>query len=78
MYKAFGVWKSDGSVRFDGQEVSLDEVRETIESISPITREWKKALRSQFEGRPAPSSDFPIRALWTRRPSLGTRAKARQ
>ena len=42
VYKAFGVWKSDGSVRFDGQEVSLDEVRETIESVSPITREWKE------------------------------------
>ncbi len=42
VYKAFGVWKSDGSVRFDGQEVSLDEVRETIESVSPITREWEE------------------------------------
>ncbi len=41
-YKAFGVWKSDGSVRFDGQEVSLDEVRETIEGVSPITREWEE------------------------------------
>lgn len=43
MYKAFGVWKSDGSVRFDAQEVSLDEVRETIEGISPITREWEES-----------------------------------
>lgn len=43
VYKAFGVWKSDGSVRFDGQEVSLDEVRETIEGISPITREWEES-----------------------------------
>ena len=42
VYKAFGVWKSDGSVRFDGQEVSLDEVRETIEGISPITHEWEE------------------------------------
>ena len=42
VYKAFGVWKSDGSVRFDGQEVSLDEVRETIEGVSPITREWEE------------------------------------
>ena len=41
VYKAFGVWKSDGSVRF-GQEVSLDEVRETIEGVSPITREWEE------------------------------------
>ena len=41
--EAFGVWKSDGSVRFDGQEVSLDEVRETIEGISPITREWEES-----------------------------------
>lgn len=44
VYKAFGVWKSDGSVRFDGQEVSLDEVRETIEGISPITREWEESI----------------------------------
>ena len=44
VYKAFGVWKSDGSVRFDGQEVSLDEVRETIESVSPITREWEESV----------------------------------
>lgn len=42
VYKAFGVWKSDGSVRFDGQEVSLGEVRETIEGISPITHEWEE------------------------------------
>ena len=42
VYKAFGVWKSDGSFRFDGQEVSLDEVRETIEGVSPITREWEE------------------------------------
>ncbi len=42
VYKAFGVWKSDGSVRFDAQEVSLDEVRETIEGVSPITREWEE------------------------------------
>lgn len=43
MYKAFGVWKSDGSFRFDGQEVSLGEVRETIEGVSPIAREWEES-----------------------------------
>lgn len=42
VYKAFGVWKSDGSVRLDGQEASLDEVRETIEGVSPIAREWEE------------------------------------
>lgn len=42
IYKAFGVWKSDGSVRFDSQKVSLEEVRKTIEDISPITHEWEE------------------------------------
>ncbi len=43
VYKAFGVWKSDGSIRFDTREVSLDEVRKTIEGVSPITREWEES-----------------------------------
>ncbi|WP_251179006.1 ABC transporter permease [Adlercreutzia agrestimuris] len=42
VYKAFGVWKSDGSVRFDEQNVSFDEVRDTIEDVSPIALEWEE------------------------------------
>lgn len=42
VYRTFGIWKSDMSVRIVSDNVSLDAVRETIEEVAPIEREWEE------------------------------------
>lgn len=44
VYRTFGMWKSDMSVRIVSDDVSFDEVRETIEEVVPVEREWQEGV----------------------------------
>lgn len=44
LYQAFGIWKSDLSVRIASDDVEIEEVRQTIEQAASIKREWKEGV----------------------------------
>ena len=54
VYRSFGIWKSDISAELVSDDVTLDEVREAIEEVAPIAREWQEeavALNPRGEQR---------------------------
>lgn len=54
VYRSFGIWKSDVSAELVSDDVTLDEVREAIEEVAPIAREWQEeavALNPRGERR---------------------------
>lgn len=46
VYRAFGMWKSDLSVRIVSDDVKTDDVHRAIEQVVPVEREWKEAIVS--------------------------------